>query len=228
MFGNLMKITFTSVALLLFAGTIIAPPSASDRVTFYQVPLVCSAAPAIGCGSRAKPILVELERSPLVAAAWLNNSGTIIAVVWREAGKKDARTEWIKSTMSKKNLPVAELTGDAHDQALKSFSSRDGWYRAKTVDRLSEQEAHTIAERLVARTKRMSGMSEDRVQQLKLALETVLRECLTDDSNRCKGSNLKALEEQFLNTARKYLSESEVTALHKSITLGFRPLADER
>src|SRR5215831_5535476 len=53
-----------------------------DDVSFYKVPLVCPAAPHIGCGSASKPLLVELERSGVVAEAWLNRAGTVMAIVW--------------------------------------------------------------------------------------------------------------------------------------------------
>jgi hypothetical protein len=33
-----------------------------ETITFYDVPLVCGAAPSIGCGSRAKPLLTDLEQ----------------------------------------------------------------------------------------------------------------------------------------------------------------------
>src|SRR2546425_5658925 len=44
----------------------------SSRLSFYEVPLVCPAAPQIGCGSASKPLLLELERSDVVSQAWLN------------------------------------------------------------------------------------------------------------------------------------------------------------
>jgi hypothetical protein len=33
-----------------------------ETITFYDVPLVCGAAPSIGCGIRAKPLLIDLEQ----------------------------------------------------------------------------------------------------------------------------------------------------------------------
>jgi hypothetical protein len=41
----------------------------SETITFYDVPLVCGAAPSIGCGSRAKPLLVDLEQQTPIEAA---------------------------------------------------------------------------------------------------------------------------------------------------------------
>ena len=54
----------------------------NEIITFYDVPLVCGAAPAIGCGSRAKPLLIDLEQQTAIEEAWLNRAGTIVAIVW--------------------------------------------------------------------------------------------------------------------------------------------------
>lgn len=62
---------------------------APDRIDFYQVSLRCRAAPGLGCGSRAKPLLLELERNPAVAEAWLNRAGTLVAVVRKDVAARD-------------------------------------------------------------------------------------------------------------------------------------------
>src|SRR5215470_5335090 len=41
------------------------------RISVFKAPLVCPAAPQIGCGSASKPILLDLERQPGVLEAWL-------------------------------------------------------------------------------------------------------------------------------------------------------------
>ena len=55
----------------------------SDRISLFEVALRCEAAPEIGCGSRSKPVLLQLEREPMITEAWLNESGTVLAVVGR-------------------------------------------------------------------------------------------------------------------------------------------------
>src|SRR6266571_8751702 len=62
-------------------------------VSVYQVPWRCPAALQIGCGSHAKPILLELERNPSVSEAWLNRQGTAVAVVWKPDAKRKARSD---------------------------------------------------------------------------------------------------------------------------------------
>src|SRR5207249_11618195 len=60
-----------------------AAATTANRISVFKAPLVCPAAPQIGCGSASKPILLDLERQAGVHEAWLNRAGTIIAVVWK-------------------------------------------------------------------------------------------------------------------------------------------------
>ena len=72
------------IPLLIVAGFIMKDNTKAKNpvITFYKTPLVCNAAPEIGCGSRAKPALLELEKNPAVKEAWLNRPGTVVAIVW--------------------------------------------------------------------------------------------------------------------------------------------------
>lgn len=77
------QLTVLAIAGLFCAGNAraenkkVLPP---DRVSIYQVSLVCPAAPQIGYGTRAKPVLLALERETTVAEAWLNRAGTLMAI----------------------------------------------------------------------------------------------------------------------------------------------------
>src|SRR5438874_9096716 len=92
-----MKTHLTAVLAsgLLYApfasGTENATALTADRVSVFKAPLVCPAAPQIGCGSASKPILLDLERQPGVLEAWLNRAGTIIAVVWKPESDAETR-----------------------------------------------------------------------------------------------------------------------------------------
>src|SRR3989441_12521464 len=110
-----MKIHFIAVGL----GTLACAPFANaadalagvaaDRVSVFKAPLVCPAAPQIGCGSASKPILLDLERQPGVLEAWLNRAGTIIAVVWKP--ESDAENHSKVATGLKEDR-ATELQGD--------------------------------------------------------------------------------------------------------------------
>jgi mercuric ion transport protein len=93
----------------------------STRISFYTVPLVCGAAPEIGCGSRAKPILRELERNPAVADAWLNRPGTVIAVQWAKDSTAAERAEAITATANKCGLSILKLSGDERKTVRKEI-----------------------------------------------------------------------------------------------------------
>src|SRR6267142_1648588 len=82
--------------------------AAKKDVSVYQVPWVCPAAHQIGCGSHAKPILLELEKNPGVSEAWLNRQGTAVAVVWTADAKRKARSEAEKTLKEQKG---AKLSG---------------------------------------------------------------------------------------------------------------------
>jgi hypothetical protein len=80
-----------------------------EIVTFYDVHLVCGAAPAIGCGSRAKPLLMDLEQRTAIKEAWLNRAGTIVAIVW----SGPARTEEVaKPVFERHEIPYTERRDD--------------------------------------------------------------------------------------------------------------------
>src|SRR5688572_33421877 len=83
------------IPLLVVAGLIVNDKveTKTSSITFYETPLVCNAAPEIGCGSRAKPALLELEKNPAVAEAWLNRPGTVIAIAWKDKPQTKAVAE---------------------------------------------------------------------------------------------------------------------------------------
>ena len=116
-----------------------------EIITFYDVPLVCGAAPAIGCGSRAKPLLMDLEQRTAIKEAWLNRAGTIVATVW----SGPARTEEVaKPVFERHEIPYTERRDDK--QTAESFRSEGRWLRGAEVDRLSLEEARVIAETSVS------------------------------------------------------------------------------
>src|SRR3979490_2902082 len=70
------------VLTAIIAKIVRAPGTAhKELVVFYEVPVVCGEASDIGCGSRSKPVLIELKSLDKVKEAWLNRAGTMIAVV---------------------------------------------------------------------------------------------------------------------------------------------------
>jgi len=142
-----------------------------EIITFYDVPLVCGAAPAIGCGSRAKPLLMELEQRTAIKEAWLNRAGTIVAIVW----SGPARTEEVaKPVFERHEIPYTERRDDK--QTTGSFRSEGRWLRGAEVDRLSLEEARVIAETSASAAARERLVSVEEAAQIKSDIEAYFRE----------------------------------------------------
>ena len=118
---------------------------APDRISLFTVPLRCGAAPEIGCGPISKPTLLQLEGEPDITQAWLNGTGTVLAVVWARNDGQQTRTKAVQAVFEKSGLTATELGAKARGAELNSFLSADPWYRGAEVDNLSKQEAAIIA-----------------------------------------------------------------------------------
>jgi hypothetical protein len=206
---------------LLVHGDDAVGASSNDRVGLYRVDLVCPAASSIGCGSVAKPLLLELERSTNVSEAWLNRAGTVIAVIWKN-GAREKRVHTLGLALE--NRTVAELKGEAREKMLKAFSSGNGWYRGADVDRLSEEEAGIIAGRLVRRIGEQIALSADKSKALKAGITAVMKRKLI--SGEIEGRN--HLEEEILNVCQQELSDNDIAILRKAREKGaFSNLRDD-
>jgi hypothetical protein len=141
-----------------------------EIITFFDVPLVCGAAPAIGCGSRAKPLLMDLEQRTAIKEAWLNRAGTIVAIVW----SGPARTEEVaKPVFERHEIPYTERRDDK--QTTESFRSDGRWLHGAEVDRLSVEEARVIAETSVSAA-RERLVSVEEATQIKSDIEAYFRD----------------------------------------------------
>jgi hypothetical protein len=141
----------------------------NEIITFYDVPLVCGAAPAIGCGSRAKPLLIDLERQAAIEEAWMNRAGTIVAIVW--AGPPHG-PEVAKSVFERHEVECKERP---HDKPA-SFREKGSWFRAAEVDLLSLQEAEQIAETSVFVPESERLVSVEEAARIKSDIEAYFRE----------------------------------------------------
>lgn len=150
-----MKILITVILFSGIAVTVVnskfinAMGSINDNVSFYEVPLVCNAAPSIGCGSRAKPVLLSLEKLDVIKEAWLNRRGNVIAIVWSENSSPGIRTKEVAELFDKNNLDISELLDDEYSTNLESFLLHKNWYRGDDVNELSKEEAGIIADQLM-------------------------------------------------------------------------------
>jgi hypothetical protein len=191
----------------------------ADRVSVFKVPLVCPAAPQIGCGSASKPILLDLEKQPGVAEAWLNRAGTIIAVVWTSDSDSETRRKIVADLKEDHGI---EIEGKPREDAVKDFLYAKGWYRGADVDRLSEEEAAIIAARWVRRVEAKTPLAKDKAEGLQRALADSLSKELTGENTRQKQKALRVEK-----VAGKYLDQDQIKVLRESIEKGVRPLPED-
>jgi hypothetical protein len=200
----------------------------SDNVAFYRVPLVCHAAPGIGCGSRSKPILLDLESRPIVKEAWLDRQGKTLAIVWKGRTGAAARAMVVVAVRTAHKLSAEELTGGARDTALESFHSGGGWHRGADVDRLSGEEAGIIADRLVLRVVANAPTISPKAELLRPIMADIIRECLVGSPDPLSARCRDAFATDLIAVVGDQLSGVESDALLEAARAGFQPLAGER
>ncbi|WP_242927886.1 mercuric transport protein MerTP [Pontibacter vulgaris] len=125
--------------------------ASTSTVSFYKAPLVCQAAPSIGCGSKAKFMLIDLEKhKEAVEGAWLNKKGTVVAVKWLPNTANGKRAEIIQTVSTSHNIGITALASAESKSYTASFPKGSAWYKGKEVDKLSQQEAAIIAKNTIA------------------------------------------------------------------------------
>lgn len=193
----------------------------SERITFFKVSLQCRAAPEIGCGSRAKPLLGDLENQPGVTGAWLNGTGTLLAVAGNEGASGDTRLAAVRSASKKRKVTANELTGSEREDALKAFHAGDGWRSGARMDELSKKEAEIIAARLVRRISAKSELTEEKANTLRAAFAQIF-------SERFGKGETREPREELLRIASGQLDANATAAFQEAIAAGYRPLAGEK
>ncbi|MBI1780602.1 MAG: mercuric transport protein MerTP [Sphingobacteriales bacterium] len=143
-------------------------------VSFYEAPLVCHAAPSIGCGSKAKFLLVDLEKyNDAVEGAWLNKTGTIVAVKWNTKTEEDKKAEIIKTVSANHNLELTTLSQTKADSYFQTFPDSSEWYKGKEVDKLSKEEAGIIAKNTIASYKEKKLIKPSFEKQFQADIEKI-------------------------------------------------------
>lgn len=200
--------------------------SKTEATSFYKVPLECTAATEIGCGSRTKPVLLELEKQKkAVDGAWLNRTGTVIAVVWKSDASKELRKDIVERVFHENNIPVTKADGEEHRELLDDFRSGSPWYRGRQVDKLSTKEAEIIAERLVDRVSNKTSLPVDKQQILMEAFSPPLKEELTQTFSSAINTDeeavfkpiLKRINKRLLDIGRLHLNRDQLAVLNEAL-----------
>ena len=181
-----------------------------ETITFYDVSLVWGAAPSIGCGSRAKPLLTDLERQTPIKEAWLNRMGTILAIVWRGPALME---KVIRPVFKRHEVQYAERPADKQiDESLRIEGS---WFRGAEVDRLSLEEAREIAETSVALATTDGSVSLEEAAQIRSDIEAYFRKELV--KFRTKEELLQDIQSKFaeaiLNIYERHVGPQRTAAL---------------
>lgn len=201
-----------------------------DSVSLFEVPLRCPAAPEIGCGSMAKPILLALEGDTHISEAWLSGTGTKLAVVGTENSTRESRTMTVvalfESVFGRDG--ATELQGEARERELKSFLSGDSWYRGAQVDSLSKMEAGIIAARLLRRLQARATLSDATARALEIAFIEAFKRRFIPSPDQARPAVGSRFEDDLMTAARKHLDEKGIAAFQQSIAKGYRPEPNER
>lgn len=198
------------------------------KIRVFQVRLRCEAAPKMGCGMRAKPVLQDLERLPGVREAWLNRAGNLIAVVRSatESGTQGANPAL--AVFRKHRIAMEALRGADFAKALNDFALQSGWYRGADVDRLSDEEARIIAARLVSRLRTKIALTEPAVNALEMAVAAACAHELIRNPTLSAVARKRRLASAILAAARERLDGPVYAVFEDAVRLGHRPLPDER
>ncbi len=196
----------------------------AERAEFYEVPLMCPAARGLGCGSRAKPVLLALEGDAAVDQAWLDRAGHTLAIVWKASTARAAREATIAAVSEAQKVSIAKVDAGDRGKLVESFRSGNGWHRGADVDRLSEEEAGVIAERLWSRLVAKAPSAAGKREIVKARLTDAIRECLLVSSPSCEDTFRATL----VATVRPHLDDGEAHALTEAINAGFLPIAGEQ
>ena len=195
-------------------------------VRFFAVALACEAAPHLGCGPIAAPVLAELEEQPGIREAWLNRKGTVLGVSWAGAGA-DPRA--VIRTLGERGISASELESAGHHHAHETFVRRDGWYRPAQLQALSAEEAQVIAARLVGRLRQSIALSSEAAERLKRRLEQACELTLAEGAAAAVG--IEVLRERIaaalLDAGRDSLDPAAFGAFEAALALGHRPLTGE-
>ena len=198
--------------------------SAPLPMSFFRVPLVCEAAPSIGCGTIARPVLADLERQPGVREAWLHREGTVLAVVWGD-GARDPKA--VLSALHRHGIAGVELQGAEYGRSCEAFAAGE-WYRPTQMQHLSAEEARFIAARLMRRLEQKLSLSASTSEALAKALERACCNALAAASPTSESARRQQIASALRDAANDILDPAAFAAFTAVVSLGHRPLSGER
>ncbi|HGM6414188.1 hypothetical protein J5H37_13415 [Stenotrophomonas maltophilia] len=152
----------------------------SRILRFYSAPLACAVVPQLGCGCLAKPVLIRLEGEAAVERAWLHRSGEVIAVEWKRELDAGRQVDLLWAALGGQSDEIIPVPAAPVSELLASFPDPACWYGRESVDHLSEEEAHTLAARVVLRLSE-AGVPLPEGAALQCDLACAFRDVLIDE-----------------------------------------------
>lgn len=193
-------------------------------MSFFRVPLVCEAAPGVGCGTIARPVLIDMERQPGIRQAWLSREGTVLGIVWTHAQRSP---EGVISVLQAHGISGAELKGADYERGRDLFAA-GGWYRSVQMHELSAEEARVIANRLMRRFEEDTPLPAGAGERLAGRLEEACAKALAGASASSDAIRREQIASALLDAAKDVLDAEAFRAFAAVVSLGHRPLAGER
>ncbi len=212
------KIVLLFFTLLTISFNSFASDYKPEQVSFYDVPLVCGASSSIGCGSRSKPLLIDLEQNNQIKEAWLNRGGTIIAIVWEDhANGTKVRTGAVKPLFAKYEVPFNEMKkkNDRTTQ-METFAQSGKWYKGTNVDELSIEEAGIIADKIVSKYFDAKIITKDQVVGIRADIEAYFKTELVKvrtKENLYSDSTRAEWQKAIVEIGEKYLGKGNVPVI---------------
>jgi copper chaperone CopZ len=185
----------------------------NTAVSFYEAPLVCHAAPSIGCGSKAKFMLVDLEKyNDAVEGAWLNKKGTIVAVKWNTSTDENKKTEIIKTVSTSHNVDLSQLSSTEATAYAKSFPNSSQWFKGKEVDLLSKEEAGIIAQNTIASYKAKNLLKPSFEKQFQADIAKIYENLFLSISSYkdLSTETYNKVEDQIQQAGEKYVGKGKM------------------
>lgn len=190
----------------------------NGNISFYEVGLVCNAAPSIGCGSRSKPVLTDLEKNENIKEAWLNRKGTVIAIVWNNTVDQKLRYQIIKNISLKNKLLQTPLSLTEYDNNLASFKTdSDFWLRGNDVDKLSREEAGIIANQMITVYKEKGNLSAEQEEKLRSDIQTAFYDFFLNFDSLDELSSTSAYRNillKVIDSSKAYIDDKQIPEIH--------------
>lgn len=140
--------------------------NSNNNITYYSVGLVCNAAPDIGCGSRAKPVLKELDKEENIEKSFLNRKGTLLKLIWKNDVETEQAFALVNSIFKANDISVSVTSPeDLINPETREWLDQEGLYL------LSREEAGIIASQLIDNFKSKSDLSKEQETRLRKDIE---------------------------------------------------------